>query len=133
MDTRYTRLSRAPVHLCGVSRIIHTMPYRPPLVGGAMQAAGGGRLNPMLPQRLSKSFPPTLEIGFSGIQPGPIKSCSFDGEMHMRMTRRVGVRVGLERVQHHRILMVGELLFCKVARARCTESGSVCVGTERMR
>ena len=133
VDTRGLRLSFGTVHVCGVGRVIHEMPNRPPLVGGTMQAAGGGRVNSLFPKRFSKSFSPALEIGFSRIQPGPIKSCGFDGEMHMRMRRRVWVRVCLERVQHHGVLIMGKFTCRKVAGGACTESGSVRVGMDRMR
>ena len=49
LDTRCWRLSCATVHVCGVSRVIHEMPNRPPIEGGAMQTACGRRINPLFP------------------------------------------------------------------------------------
>ena len=59
LNTRGLGLSCAPVQLCSVGRVIHEMPNRPPFVGGAMQAAGGGRLNALLTKDLRKAFSPT--------------------------------------------------------------------------
>ena len=108
LHTRHRRGAEAAVDLLGLGDRIHTTPNRPTLMRRAMEAAGRRRVNALVTKGVRKAFSPALKIGLSGVQPDPIQAGGLHGEMHMRMTLRVRVRVCLERVQDHGVLRMGK-------------------------
>lgn len=70
----------------------------------------------MVSQRFSKPFAPTVEVGFTRIEAGAFETHGLDRQMDMGMHGGVRIWIGLNGVEHHRVLMSRKFSFGKVMR-----------------
>lgn len=111
---RQTCLTLLAIEHLRLRRPIMEVLNLPPFVRGAMNPARGGGLNAMFPQGLRKPLSPALQIRFSRIQTDPIETGRLHRQVDMWVWGRVRIRIGLERVENHRVLKTRELSLRKV-------------------